>query len=504
MCFFCSLFQSTSKKKQPCIAASATTLSSGGTYHSGDVITLSVTATGTNLKYQWLHKGNPIVGATNSTYKFTVADATVGDYQVAISNECSHILSSQVYIFKYINFTTTTTHSTTSSTTHSTTTSSSTTTTSTTSTSTTSTTTLFPPTTTTTTTTTTLFPPITTTTSSTTTTTSTSTTSTSTTSTTTTTLVPDPPATRFGVDSANDSTSMTKLSTAISLNVAIMRMTAEVSSYSGSLPQFDLWTANGIDIFLNLLNINGGGTPVALPTDLTAYATKITQILTDYKPLVAVIENEEGNPAYYDSSFTAEKYLNMLNIATSIAHTKGVRITNGGLITSVLHGLVYRWINTNEGAIAANSYLTNNVPTYLQSVVKLANNSTYEQAISTYIALIAGYASSDIDYINFHNYEPNNSSGYADNSITSPTPDTINRITQYLYTMTGKPVITNETGQKNNNGTLTVNMMNLYKLNSFPYVVWYDGDGIAAYSVGLTDTSGTKRPSGLAFANYLA
>ncbi|MFN4235096.1 MAG: immunoglobulin domain-containing protein [Bacteroidia bacterium] len=62
---------------------------------SGNTLTLSVTATGTSLSYQWRKNGVNITGATNATYTVTNANSThSGNYDVIVSGTCGSITSS--------------------------------------------------------------------------------------------------------------------------------------------------------------------------------------------------------------------------------------------------------------------------------------------------------------------------------------------------------------------------------------------------------------------------
>jgi hypothetical protein len=82
---------STSISAQPSATPSSVCL--GGSF------TLSVTATASNIGYQWRRNGVSISGATNST--FTVTNAQLSDfatYSVAVSGDCGVIVSSNVAV----------------------------------------------------------------------------------------------------------------------------------------------------------------------------------------------------------------------------------------------------------------------------------------------------------------------------------------------------------------------------------------------------------------------
>jgi hypothetical protein len=80
-----------------CTAAAITTQPQSMTLKSGSSVTLYVTATGTNVKYQWYRgatgvKTNPITGATARTYTTPALTATTS-YWVAVTNACGAVNS---------------------------------------------------------------------------------------------------------------------------------------------------------------------------------------------------------------------------------------------------------------------------------------------------------------------------------------------------------------------------------------------------------------------------
>jgi gliding motility-associated-like protein len=74
-----------------------TTQPVGTTICEGEGINLSVTATGTDLTYQWSLNGTPLAGATAATYAVPVATlAEAGNYSVAISGACTSAVTPPV------------------------------------------------------------------------------------------------------------------------------------------------------------------------------------------------------------------------------------------------------------------------------------------------------------------------------------------------------------------------------------------------------------------------
>jgi gliding motility-associated-like protein len=74
-------------------------------------VTFTVTATGTNLSYQWLFNGAAIAGATNSSFTIaSVSNSDEGNYRVVITGICGLPLESNTVALVVADVTTITTH----------------------------------------------------------------------------------------------------------------------------------------------------------------------------------------------------------------------------------------------------------------------------------------------------------------------------------------------------------------------------------------------------------
>ena len=61
---------------------------------AGQPVTFSVTATGSNLHYQWRKDGGNIAGASNSSYTIAaVTTSDTGSYAVVVFNGCNTVTS---------------------------------------------------------------------------------------------------------------------------------------------------------------------------------------------------------------------------------------------------------------------------------------------------------------------------------------------------------------------------------------------------------------------------
>jgi hypothetical protein len=57
-------------------------------------VSFSITATGTNLAYQWLRNGSAVAGATAATHIFMALPSNLGNYTVRVSNSLGNVISS--------------------------------------------------------------------------------------------------------------------------------------------------------------------------------------------------------------------------------------------------------------------------------------------------------------------------------------------------------------------------------------------------------------------------
>lgn len=82
-------------KAQPTITAQP----QSKTVTRGSPVSLSVSATGPDLQYQWYHNNQAIAGATSATYTIPSAqDNHAGTYHVRVSNDCGTVESQRVMI----------------------------------------------------------------------------------------------------------------------------------------------------------------------------------------------------------------------------------------------------------------------------------------------------------------------------------------------------------------------------------------------------------------------
>ncbi len=81
------------------VATVITKQPSGLTVQSGSPFTLSVSATGSTLSYQWSRNGAPISGATSADYTVaTASPADAGDYTCAVTGGCGTVTSEKAAV----------------------------------------------------------------------------------------------------------------------------------------------------------------------------------------------------------------------------------------------------------------------------------------------------------------------------------------------------------------------------------------------------------------------
>jgi hypothetical protein len=436
-----------------------------------------------------------LVDSEDLPYTFVVAD---GDYEVQYSVVCpscsiSAYSGATLTIASPTSSTTsstsTSTSTTTSTTTHTTTTSTSTTTTS---------TTTIPPTTTTstthTTTTTTTLPP---------------TTTTSTTTTSTTTEAPLPLS------------DIGSLVVPLSSSIEAANLIYPKLQWLRTGKSFDQPNANSYQTFSNagfkvMLTINhatsvsGAMKPYPTGSALTTYLGQLTTFLannTAYFPIVC-IQNEEGNQNYWDLSDpenAAARYLEMLDGAITRVHASGRKVSNGGVMGPALKWMVWKDIKDHQGDGAALEFAQKVFNSgEIAGLSGRPTNPTFSQTIRFLQVVIPAYATMNIDYINFHWYEPSHTDILGNTSID---PSVLLTIVQYLERVTGKTAITNELGQHNTAPNIIPQMLQVLTDLRMPYITLYDGDGPASPGTGeayaLHNSDNTLRPNGVAFNTFL-
>jgi hypothetical protein len=262
-----------------------------------------------------------------------------------------------------------------------------------------------------------------------------------------------------------------KIATAKSFGVHYIRHAYYLTSPAGpQLSDLKQIEASGLKI---ILNINySHNVPSPYPTDMASYKKMVTDLLTQFKPAVAIIENEELNSLYHSGPI--EDYINELKTGIDVCHQFGVPVADGGLTKPGLF-------------IAAGLSLDQAQPS--KGKGKAPMNAHLQGKASDFNTLIAFIKQSQADFVNFHYYTPVSSA--------SELP----RIVSYLRSETGKPAMTNEIGAYNQSTEAVTSILSNANL---PYLVWYSADMGPGKAVSLTNENGTMRPNGDTFKSFAA
>lgn len=304
-------------------------------------------------------------------------------------------------------------------------------------------------------------------------------------------IQPKTTANPFGVMISGD-TSQIKAQTAVKLGAVYYRpLSIFVDKWSGTCAECDAAVSAGLKLVLTIRN-NGGGpqNPTTPPSDLNVFKQTLGQIVDKYKPAVLVIENEENSAALFYNG-TVSQYLQELKAGCEVAHQKGIKCTNGGLVSSLVAVLVSENYKANGDANKANEYLSRALVGAKQAMISQINSAKSKEQIAKGKELLAGYKLAGADFANFHWY-------IAD-------IEALGEAVSYLRTASGLPVMTNEVGQQaNSDSSQVTNVMQKIVNLGLPYAVWFSLDTNPPNGArALNETNGSLRPNGEAYAQFI-
>ncbi len=224
--------------------------------------------------------------------------------------------------------------------------------------------------------------------------------------------------------------------------------------------------------------------PMRFRTDLSTYQNDLRNTLSVFTtlPTVAVIENEESNSQFYNG--TPLEYVNQLQAAISVMHANHIPVANGGITSVGLEYLVYQDYLSRG--------MTNQAEDFRQRM-NVAINSSFTIDRANFISiLLANYAIMDLDYVNFHW-----------RSTSSSDSEGLGETIAYLKRVTGKPVITNEIGQYDQDPATLNASVGMCKSYQLPYVLWYSKTNDSR-SFPLQYDTEALTVSGEAYKSFLA
>jgi hypothetical protein len=236
---------------------------------------------------------------------------------------------------------------------------------------------------------------------------------------------------------------------------------------------------------------------------MNAYAKSLNSILDKYKPEVVVIENEEDNPNYHSGD--ADDYINELKTAIQVAHSKGLKVTNGGITFREVCLIVYDDMVQQGKKQEAIAFAKKVFPPAVLRRLDNASMPAVKRQLDFGRKIIAAYKTLDLDYVNFHWYEPIKSRGQqgTDAGDTTVDPKIFDFIANYLQTKTGKPILTNEFGVFNTSPSLTLGLLKAVRSAGLRYAIFYSADGGTGRAVALQNGLGELRSNGEAFKDFV-
>ncbi len=277
------------------------------------------------------------------------------------------------------------------------------------------------------------------------------------------------------------------------LGVAYFRPSKAVfiDTWNGDCPQCDAAQQAGLKLILTVRNDGGGaGNPSTPPADLAAYRKTLGEVLDKYHPEVLIVENEENSKLFYTGS--ADEYAAELKAACTVAHSKGIKCANGGIVSAEVAALVWADYmdrgDVNGACSFAKRALDAKQADKLCGVQSISALTPREQeTLNKGRALLPVYRSAGADYMNFHWY-------IADTGV-------LDEAAAFLKAATGLPLMTNEMGQHDESPDTIAPLLQKALDLGLPYIVWYSVDSPQARALNNADFS--MRPNGQAFADFI-
>lgn len=260
----------------------------------------------------------------------------------------------------------------------------------------------------------------------------------------------------------------TRIAVSQKMGVSYVRDAIMLDSYNGKAPLIDDYMNSGFKVLLNLNYSSGKLT--AYPTDMVKYKSLLQKVLNDYKPEVAVIENEPINESYYKGPIT--DYINEVKTAVDVCHSYGVKVSDGGLHTGMVSILVYQDYINRGMQKEANSFADRALTSQYLKAAQGKGTSDINTKLDKTKQQIDAFKNFALDFVNFHWYQPTSLSPN-DNTASQ---GVVKEIADYLRRATGKQVLCNEFGQYNESSALITSMVDQLKLAGLTYGVVFSGN----------------------------
>ena len=131
------------------------------------------------------------------------------------------------------------------------------------------------------------------------------------------------------------------------------------------------------------------------------------------------------------------------------------------------------------------------------------NNPQIARQVEFGRKILAAYKNLDLDYVNFHWYEPVQARANAAANTVKFSPEIFAYVADYLKKKTGKPVMTNEFGVLNSSPELVKGILKAAYDAKLSYAIFYSADGGQGKAVALQNASGDLRDNGVAFRDFV-
>ncbi len=288
-----------------------------------------------------------------------------------------------------------------------------------------------------------------------------------------------------------------------SLNCNYARTAIVASLWDGSSNRFEIYDAKGLKQLVNVSYYNNSsGQPFLTGTLLDDFVDTVQLIIDKYPQIdVFVLYNEEMNQTYHSGPIT--DYVGMMQAVYPIVHAAGIPMADGGVFGSGLDINVYRWLVTKYGQSTADEYggdcMSN---AQVNAAQNPGSNPPLDLAARKIDTVLM--AKDYVDYFNIHVYEPLSRTTTQPDTVTQAAPNVVRYQMEYITAITGKPVMNNEDGIRNNdNPDLVTSMLTQYYRLGLPYLIFFNGEGEGGGQPLTDPTTGVILPTGDAWNTYI-
>jgi hypothetical protein len=222
------------------------------------------------------------------------------------------------------------------------------------------------------------------------------------------------------------------------------------------------------------------------PEDIEEYKRVIREVMDKYPIALLVVENEVTVPNHFTG--TPRDYETMLRAACEVAHERDVPCATDGMIFTLAKRYTHYYLSCVAGDQDRAEAFRQNVGGLEEGLQCQAGGRPGRIA-----EWIDAYKSAQPDYVNIHWYAEPGSDPVGD-------AEAFAEAAEVFETLTGRPVITNEIGQRDENPEITTQLMRKVVEIGMPFCIWYSTESGARVLAGR---DGNLRPNGEAFKSFI-